>query len=69
MFNQEFKDSKGTTVATCVATLNETIDFHFSIIDRIGYEADKNNIDLQESNFRGRVMQAADIMGIASTMG
>lgn len=69
MFDIEFKDINNVVVAVGFATLNGTVDFHFSVKDRVAYEKDKNNIDRQEENFRARVLQAADIMGIASTLG
>lgn len=65
-FNVSYKDSKGVEVATGYATLNQTVDVHLSVKDRVAYEADKANIDQQEADFRAKVIQVADIMGIAT---
>ncbi|MCK8606171.1 hypothetical protein LNP18_08650 [Leuconostoc citreum] len=65
-FNVSYKDSKGVEVATGYATLGQTVDVHLSVKDRVAYEADKANIDNQEADFRAKVIQVADIMGIAT---
>jgi len=65
-FNVSYNDSKGVEVATGYATLNQTVDVHLSVKDRVAYEADKANIDKQEADFRAKVIQVADIMGIAT---
>ncbi|MGO2908629.1 MAG: hypothetical protein ACTICT_04650 [Leuconostoc citreum] len=65
-FNVSYKDSKGVEVATGYATLSQTVDVHLSVKDRVAYEADKANIDKQEADFRAKVIQVADIMGIAT---
>ncbi|MGR8773627.1 hypothetical protein [Leuconostoc citreum] len=65
-FNVSYKDSKGVEVATGYATLGQTVDVHLSVKDRVAYEADKANIDKQEADFRAKVIQVADIMGIAT---
>ena len=65
-FNVSYKDSKGVEVATGYATLGQTIDVHLSVKDRVAYESDKTNIDKQEADFRAKVIQVADIMGIAT---
>ncbi|MGO2927434.1 MAG: hypothetical protein ACTICO_07325 [Leuconostoc citreum] len=65
-FNVSYKDSKGVEVATGYATLSQTVDVHLSVKDRVAYEADKANIYKQEADFRAKVIQVADIMGIAT---
>ncbi|WP_251920740.1 hypothetical protein [Leuconostoc citreum] len=65
-FNVSYKDSKGVEVATGYATLGQTVDIHLSVKDRVAYESDKTNIDKQEVDFRTKVIQVADIMGIAT---
>lgn len=65
-FNVSYKDSKGVEVATGYAALGQTVDTHLSVKDRVAYESDKINIDKQEANFRAKVLQVADIMGIAT---
>lgn len=65
-FNVSYKDSKGVEVATGYATLGQTVDVHLSVKDRVAYESDKTNIDKQEVDFRTKVLQVADIMGIAT---
>ncbi|MGR8826041.1 hypothetical protein N2E09_00290 [Leuconostoc citreum] len=65
-FNVSYKDSKGVEVATGYATLKLSVDVHLSVKDRLAYEADKANIDKQEADFRAKVIQVADIMGIAT---
>lgn len=65
-FNVSYKDSKGVEVATGYATLGQTVDVHLSVKDRVAYESDKTNIDKQEVDFRTKVLQVADIMGLAT---
>ena len=65
-FNISYTDKNGLDVATGYATLNDSVDIHISVKDRVAYEADKANIDTQEASFRAKVLQVADIMGIAT---
>ena len=65
-FNISYTDKNGLDVATGYATLNDSVDIHISVKDRVAYEADKANIDTQEASFRAKVLQVADIMGVAT---
>ena len=65
-FNTQYTDKNGVVVATGYANLDSGISVNIIIKDRKAYEADKDNIATQESAFRAKVMQIADIMGIAT---
>lgn len=65
-FNTQYTDKNGVVVATGYASLDSGISVNIIIKDRKAYEADKDNITTQEASFRDRVMQIADIMGIAT---
>ena len=65
-FNISYADKNGLEVATGYATLSDSVDIHISVKDRVAYEADKTNIDTQEAGFRAKVLQVADIMGVAT---
>jgi len=65
-FNISYADKNGLEVATGYANLNDSVDIHISVKDRVAYEADKTNIDTQEAGFRAKVLQVADIMGVAT---
>lgn len=65
-FNTQYTDNNGVVVATGYANLDSGISVNIIIKDRKAYEADKDNIATQESDFRAKVMQIADIMGIAT---
>ncbi|KAA8369792.1 hypothetical protein FE414_07080 [Leuconostoc carnosum] len=65
-FNTSYTDKNGVEVATGYANLNDTVSVNLAVKDRVGYEADRDNLDKQEADFRAKVMQVADIMGIAT---
>lgn len=65
-FNTQYTDKNGVVVATGYANLDSGISVNIIIKDRKAYEADKDNIATQESDFRAKAMQIADIMGIAT---
>lgn len=65
-FNSSYTDKNGVEVATGYANLNDTVSIQLAVKDRVGYEADKANVEAQEADFRAKVFQVADIMGIAT---
>lgn len=65
--NTDYKDGSGIIVATGYATFNNTVDIHISIKDVTKYEAVKESINDQEAKFRSRVIQTAELWGVATS--
>lgn len=64
-FNTSYTDANGAEVATGYANLGTTVDINLSIKDKTYYDAHKDDMAMQEAAFRAKVLQIADIMGVA----
>lgn len=62
-FNTEYKDLQGVVVATSYARVSiKGITISLSIKDYKAYEADKDNIEKKESDFRYKITKIYDMM-------